>query len=627
MAEKITSFDPNSLFLQRTGNPSQTNLGSSDPVSLPDDLESMLGESLARTVPVKDFVKDGLPENPANFFNVSISEQSEKAFKFCTDFMKRQIEDLQDLSKEEREIIEAIKQGQNLENLANKYKTQIPGLNQAKWVRKNLAPWVKVHNELAKNETKTNLDKFKNETRKVFKELCDRTFRLASDQKRSYTECLEELLGVLELNEDGKIEEDARLALTAVEHLILVELIHKELRKAGIISSYESGDMEFGLLIKAKSKKESIYGTEILRDFFIPLEDIQCSKFPAALMHDGKVAFNVFNFANQVPIDFLQTQQAYNDLKEFFDKGGKISFLKEPQYLAAFMYALNYATKQNRDGDELDCFREHEKLYLEEAIQRNICTAAEMAYALSAKEARPDRDLIKFGARPLLLGDGVGKILKEDTYVADTFNKLSDLYAIDEDYSNLYKDGFLRLPHDFVDLKATLHAISKTGQIADFISDITGVVVPYPNATPLRLKKDPDGYPNSLVQVLMTRMLTEELIDTEENKLSEKVDWEALLEMDFTNQTVTQFLKDWNAYRKDPGSFEDQNGLMQLREAWYKFFDDNIADFSKARKLLREQKIQKAATRLLDKYFLTTKQKTRANRGWQEYFKEDYLRS
>ena len=494
-------------------------------------------------------------------------------------------------------------------------------MNAAKWVEKHSATWSKAKENLTKQRTETNLLAYKSATRAIFKELLSQSFKVDQVTQDSYLSKMNELLDLVELNpESGVDESQTQLAEISLENLLFDGLISSELAKLDMVFTPGPPNNLYGQVLSGVSSQVDSYGLNIPVHYYMPMNNAEGESLPEIVDMHGKLYVNIQAVANLVAVEYLLAQQHYQDFDTFLKDGGEFSFSEYPQYLPAFMQALSFASKQTISEDKAR-YEVYGKSFFEDRLNVKTSLLVDSAYAFSIPANR-NLDLIyKTGASSILMRDGVSEIIKEDKYLGEVYKRLSSECESQEEKSIMEHCAYRQLPLDFKDIKSSLYQLSKTDAPTDFCTEIAGIVFPYPSN--YLKQEEMEGYPKSLVEVMMTKIFTEGLIDTEDNKISEKVDWDDLLQIDFFAQDRDAFVKEWKEYKADPGSVQDKNGLMQLRAAWFEFFDKNMSDFEKANTLRTSKKIQKAAKKGLDTYYLSQKERTRKSPKWQDYFRSE----
>lgn len=146
--------------------------------------------------------------------------------------------------------------------------------------------------------------------------------------------------------------------------------------------------------------------------------------------------------------------------------------------------------------------------------------------------------------------------------------------------------------------------------IQDLMDNIAGIVIPNTVNNAYKSNADQVGknypLPGVTQKVLITRLLTENLIPNGK-RISEAVDWEALSKIDFMQiSSSADFDYRWKQYQ---ATKTDPTGLWQLRAAWYQYMNDNLNNFQKVDKFVRNQTLKKAADQILDKEFVANSQK------------------
>jgi hypothetical protein len=296
--------------------------------------------------------------------------------------------------------------------------------------------------------------------------------------------------------------------------------------------------------------------------------------------------------------------------KQRFDKAYKenphFKFEQDPRFLDQFLLLGFHGDNPNADAARdriLDSNLEEQlavavsRIYLENLFRQSLHQ--------EGTEKLGEDDLTFWAGIAQGRRDNVSALFKDNsnTTIKEAYEKIELALGIGEmNEDSLDASNIKRGLGQILNIEARLRAMAKSNNpIYLLLKSMQHVIIPMRQELK-ESQKESKAFRYG-AEVILTKLLTEKLLGKTGEELCKSVNWDELLKMDFTTfnaYSYQNFLQDQSNPKNDP------YGLMKLRQAWYRFFDEKLsgADYKERfNTLAKSSLIQNAARSLVKREF------------------------
>ncbi len=484
-------------------------------------------------------------------------------------------------------------------------------LNLCHWTEKKLQEWFALFSQLnAKTQRYDPVVRW-------LKDFLTNTLKLEPTQAAEYIDFVGEQIA--QLNElKAKPEDrsdDILLGQRIINKYIVGYMVPRELYRQGVYLE------EFF----PKNKREPIYSLftpqidrRALAGFDMPIHrNVYLSGLGEpnlTINRGGNIYVNLEVLEKDALVVALNGRLIKTAFDRLFAARPDVGFYHNPVLLLDYFTANIYRALDK--GTNQDEFRDrYLDYYLREDMEAMVIRAFLDSYLL-----KHNGELF-WGARSSLEQEAMPMLFKDDSQLLRIYRELTKEYPTD-DITKLDNSQASWVVNDFLNLEAKLRVLADDNYdsrsvFADAISSI--VMHPIAEEGP-NVRQIDNRHPKYVTETLMVKLLTEELIPNGQ-ELSAQVNWQKLCRSNFHPQSPDSFNARWRQYIANPALVEDPEGLLQLRAAWYKFFDNELGRFDKFDIFMQSKRLQKAAAKILDREYISYRNRGRQFPNWQEYFK------
>jgi hypothetical protein len=447
----------------------------------------------------------------------------------------------------------------------------------------------------------------------------DYSLHINDQDYEKYKKFFEDQIDKLQKNSlaDDKDKNEFRMRQMTIENYYFMNLLPKELMKFGILYN------QIYNLPSSKIKRSRNLGIISPKLNQLILKDLESYK---NLTNEYKIPVNIFNSANGVldrripTIHFKQGNININQLglegevayhmavnklwKSRFNQAFKVDsnfkFERDPRFLDQFLHLAFHHDKELTANSIRERVLEENlsearyialiRMYLDSQIRKEIIQDIEgyndeQDFWSQINLMRQEITSTLFNEKNTSQLAGIQKNIKKAVGTDSLTMKAEDV-----DSSNIQREV-----SQIMNIEARLRAISQSKNPFYLLNKaLAYVVIPIQQETSEYHPKPKISKGRYGTEITLTKFFTEKLLKNGED-LSKSIQWDKLLEEDFSsfNQYAYEnYLNNPNDPKNDP------NGLMKLRQAWYKYFDDNFGGTDFATKFSAAEKdtsIQEAA--------------------------------
>ena len=455
----------------------------------------------------------------------------------------------------------------------------------------------------------------------------DYSLHINDQDHEKYKKFFEDQIHKLQNNPlaNDKDKNEFRMRQITIENYYFMNLLPKELMKFGILYNQVYN------VPSAKTKRSRNLGIISPKLNQLILKNLESYE---NLTKEYKIPVNIFNSANGVldrriaTIHFkqgnininqlgLEGEVAYhiavnklwkNRFNKAFQDDQNFKFEKDPRFLDQFLHLAFHHNK------ELTANSIRERI-----LEENLSEARYIALIRMYLDSQIRKEIIQdtegyndeqdfWSQINLMRQETTNTLFKEksNSQLANIQGEIKKavgtdgltMKAEDVDSSNIQREIT-----QIMNIEARLRAISQSKNPFYLLNKALAYVV-----IPIQQEASEHHPKSKLVQgrygteITLTKFFTEKLLKNGE-ELSKNIQWDKLLIEDFSSfdkYAYENYLKNPNDPKNDP------NGLMKLRQAWYKYFDDNFggANFNnKFNTAQKDSSIQDAAKSIIKREF------------------------
>ncbi len=445
----------------------------------------------------------------------------------------------------------------------------------------------------------------------------------AEKYKNFFNKQINELQESYARNKDGDVLQ-CKIIRQAIENYYDYHLLPKELLRYGLILGPSHGVTKgrvsrqryLGIAMPSLSEKilQQIPANKTTQEHRIPVYFYNSANgtldksITTTSFNGGMVNISLINLEAETVNETVGAKAWKQRFDKVYNENPNFKFEHDPRFLDQLLLLGFHGKNPNPDTARDRILDAH----LEE----------QLAYAISVI-------YIENLFRQSLHADGTGKLGEDDstfwaglargrhdylpaifkdnnnTTIREAYEKIDEALNIGEmDADNLDARNVKRGAGQMLNVEARLRALAKsTNPAYHLLRSLRHVIIPMEQE--FKSLKGKSKEFRFGTEVILTKLLTEKLLGHEGVDLCKTVKWDELLKKDFTDfemYSYKNFLNDPNKSSNDP------HGLMKLRRAWYRFFDEKISGANYEQKLssfIKSSLVQNAAKSLVKREFIS----------------------
>lgn len=448
------------------------------------------------------------------------------------------------------------------------------------------------------------------------------SLKVEPDRVKEYTELFNKLISKLKESitepDTERGTEEFKIAKLGIENYFYYHFLPKELLRYGLIvgPNYAVNNKRLKYLGIAMPKLTEkiiphlpVY--ERIREHNIPILLFDSAnatvdlRLPQTTFDGGVINVNLLNVEAEVGHAIMATQAWQQRFDDAYREKPDFKFEQDPRFLDQMLLLGFHGASSSADAARnriLDANLEEQlavgisRIYIENLYRQSL--------PLSEKEELED-DLSFWAGMAQGRRIFVDKLFKNKTTttIKDAYSKIeAGLNIGDTSVESFDATNVKRGLTQILNVESRLRALAKSkNPLYLLLKSLQRIIIP------MRQEyggtSNPQGAGLYGAEVILAKLLTEKLLGKEGEQLCKEVKWDELLKLDFTNfqcHSYQNFLQDPTNPANDP------LGLMKLRRAWYKFFDEQIGGANYKNKLLslvKSSKIQDDAGFLVRREF------------------------
>lgn len=474
-------------------------------------------------------------------------------------------------------------------------------------------------------KSKATLAEYENKFHTLFKALATGnhgSLKLEPDKAREYTELFNKLITKLkesiEEPDAARGTEEFTIAKLGIENYFYYHFLPKELLRYGLIMgpdyAVNSKRLRYFGIAMPKLTETIIPQLPVykrIREHNIPILLFDSAnatldhRLPQTTFGGGIINVNLLNVEAEVSNEIQAAKTWKQRFDSVYEERPDFRFEQDPRFLDQMLLLGFHGASSSADAARnriLDANIEEQlavsisRIYIENLYRQSL--------PLSEKEELKD-DLsfwagIAQGGRMF-----IDKLFKNKTTttINDAYNTIEAGLGIgDTGVESFDARNVKRGLAQILNVESRLRALAQSNNpLYLLVKSLQHVIIP------MRQENGVINNPRKAglygAEVILTKLLTEKLLGKESEQLCKDVKWDELLKLDFTNfecYSYQNFLQDSTNPANDP------LGLMKLRRAWYKFFDEQIGGVNYEKNLqtwARSSEIQKAVGSLVKREF------------------------
>lgn len=429
---------------------------------------------------------------------------------------------------------------------------------------------------------------------------------------------------IKELKESNATQDEASFAISklAIENFCCEYVLPKELFRYGIILGanmlFKTPKLDrirsLNMIMPSFKEKTlaELAGYKTAEEFGIPVNFYTQANgivFQNPISTDFRRGMVLCNFAEHLRSATVAQQTSSLWKRRFdhaFSTNPGFKFAQDPRYLDQILLLGFYGS----NGD----YSSVGKKMLSEEIQRKTALVLLNIYLESLYRKTLEGENNELGDEEASYWGGINqgkkesieKLLKNksNSIIKHYYDEIEKIFGTKEpDATQLDAANFKNNLGQFMLVESMLRTLAKsTNPLYALLGCLENIIIPkgleYTEAGDSSTIKQTNY--QSIHTVILTRLLTEKLLGDD---LCKEVNWDELLKINFSSfdiNTYNYYLQNPNDPKRDP------YGLMKLRSAWYRFFDDKIGGpnyENKIAELVKSQEIQNAARSLVKREF------------------------
>lgn len=321
----------------------------------------------------------------------------------------------------------------------------------------------------------------------------------------------------------------------------------------------------------------------------------------------------------------MDTAAMYEDAvlwQEDFDNNNGLDACEHPEYINPYFTAYLSKLASDTSGEQSPQTKFREQ-YLASHLTEEVAMTQTKAFIDTVHHQMSSNEPRYFwGAKLIGLGDALLELLGSHSRITELFEPLKETFDENVNDGKFYQVGnsnYNTFIFSILRTEAKLQAIANSEDPIQALAEgLAGTVISSDKVQSRGL-----GQFEWLQQVLVTQLLTEKLIG---KGVYDNVNWEGLAQFNFVEENKT-FKANWAEFIKNPKAYveagKDPNGLMRLRHAWYKFFNDKMGNFEKIKAYIAGGKLQEATRSIVNREFKSYAKRLEEHPQWREYYQEN----
>ncbi len=305
---------------------------------------------------------------------------------------------------------------------------------------------------------------------------------------------------------------------------------------------------------------------------------------------------------------FKNAQKMRDDFEKLFKSQPQFSFVSDPEKVVPFLMANSLNV-----GEQEDSLRATIKENALLKAEAELATRAFIETKYQAEDGSID-DQLNYWLNTVASQEDELKqrLLLDQSIVKQAYESFMTDHSYEVTGTTNNADLVI-LNKRMLTLEGRLRQLMKSNNPASLLLEgMAGTIFPYDsdsNSTP-KVTGNKKLVFDDIDKVLFTRLLTEKLLGDEGREVSKLVAWDKLY---CANENKigreASFDTQWKEYFSNPTEYiqhgKDPDGLMRLRAAWYKFFDETMGRFDKYQQYVQTRSINRVAEEIWQENFLS----------------------